>query len=276
MNKLLSANFARLKKSKAFWICMLLMFLSGVFFSFYYSKLTGNGYPVSLDNMFFNCMVYFGVFAASFISLFVGTEYSDGTIRNKLAVGHTRVAIYLSNAIVSAVACLFMGLSYMTASVMFGIPLVGSFRSDSRVVAFYLFLAVLLILAFSAIFTMLALLIQNKAVVAMVSLIGFFICFFAMGFINSMLSEPEVYPEYVYIDDEGNVVVEEEMPNPNYVPKEKRAFYEFLYDFLPTGQSMQIVNMNASRVWRLPLYSLLIIGMTNVGGVLFFGKKDLK
>ncbi|MGY3662454.1 MAG: hypothetical protein ACXAHE_00930 [Roseburia sp. 1XD42-69] len=40
--------------------------------------------------------------------MFLGTDYSDGTIRNKLTVGHTRTNIYLANLIVTFAAGLLI------------------------------------------------------------------------------------------------------------------------------------------------------------------------
>ena len=53
-----------------------------------------------------------GLVAAILTSMFIGSEYSDGTIRNKLVVGHSRMRIYLANLIVCSVACvlIFFGL----------------------------------------------------------------------------------------------------------------------------------------------------------------------
>ena len=45
---------------------------------------------------------------AVFVSLFFGTEYSDGTLRNKLIGGYTRGQIYVSQFIVNAAAFIFL------------------------------------------------------------------------------------------------------------------------------------------------------------------------
>lgn len=55
-----------------------------------------SGYPTALDDRFFAYSFFIGILSAIFCSLFTGTEYSDGTIRNKIVVGHSRISIYLS------------------------------------------------------------------------------------------------------------------------------------------------------------------------------------
>ena len=106
MTKLLSANFFRLKKNKCFWVCMIFMLAAGVFFPVMrYVDMQKSGTVNTLDNGFFACALFIGVLASVFCSLFIGTEYSDGTIRNKVVVGQKRSAIYLSNLITWAWAC---------------------------------------------------------------------------------------------------------------------------------------------------------------------------
>lgn len=39
------------------------------------------------------------------MSMFQGTEYSGGTIRNKLVVGHERYQVYLAALIVNGALC---------------------------------------------------------------------------------------------------------------------------------------------------------------------------
>ena len=50
-----------------------------------------------IDNGFFGCALFIGIVMAVFCSLFIGTEYSEGTIRNKIIIGQKRGAVYLSN-----------------------------------------------------------------------------------------------------------------------------------------------------------------------------------
>ena len=100
MSKLLSVNFARLKQNKAFWISMVITFLFGGYAPFAnYMQMQDMNFEYTLEMGFFNYSVLAFILLSIFVSLFLGTEYSDGTIRNKIVVGHTRIHIYLSSFI---------------------------------------------------------------------------------------------------------------------------------------------------------------------------------
>ena len=108
MRKLLSANFSRLWKSKTFWFLLTALFALCLALSldkiWQVRSLLAAGYARAIDKRLFSEAPYIGAFQAVFISFFLGTEYSDGTIRNKLVVGHQRGHIFLSNFIVCLAA----------------------------------------------------------------------------------------------------------------------------------------------------------------------------
>ena len=88
MNKLLSANFFRLKKNKCLWGSLAFMFIVGLAFPLLrYKDMKQSGYINNLDNGFFARALFIGIILAVFCSLFIGTEHNDGTIRNKIIVG---------------------------------------------------------------------------------------------------------------------------------------------------------------------------------------------
>ena len=126
MSKLLRAGFARLKKDKVFWIGIIFMVVVGLFIPVRnYIDTLESGYESTFDSYFFGFSLFTGVIAAVFVSLFVGKEYSDGTMRNKIVVGHTRSAIYLSNLVVNIVAALITHLAFLLAVSVVGIPCLG-------------------------------------------------------------------------------------------------------------------------------------------------------
>lgn len=276
MNRLLSAGFAHMKKDKVFWICAGFLFaLGGVTAFMNYQDQLKYGVQVPLDGIFFYFTVFNGILSAVFCSLFIGTEYSDGTIRNKLVVGHSRNAIYLSNFILSAASGLLMNLAFIIAVSAAGIPLLGFFQTDICIVMLFLLGSIMMSLAFSSIFTTLSMLNQNKAVVAVICIVGVVVLFIAAMYIQNRLRAPEFYEGYTFIDLQGNSS-SEPVANPRYLRGTARAVYQFFLDFLPTGQAIQFVDMSGRHLWLMPLYSMLITVVTTVGGLFFFRKKDLK
>ena len=107
MRKLMRANFYRLWKSRVFWICVAASFLISAAF------LLAKQYPSqempSLDEMYLQIFPMLPLIHGVFAGLFLGTEYQDGTLRNKVTVGHTRGEIYLSFLAV----CLCAGLGIL-------------------------------------------------------------------------------------------------------------------------------------------------------------------
>lgn len=276
MSKVLAANWMRLKKDKIFWIGMIFMAAAGIFFPIMkYTDMKESGVVNTLDNAFFSCALFIGILSAVFASLFIGTEYSDGTMRNKIVVGQKRLAIYFANLIVCAAAGLLMCIVFFCFHLAVGIPLLGTFTVNIRLILFLTAAVMLLSLAFSSLFTMIAMLSQNKAMVAVICILTAFLMLIAATYINGRLSEPESYPGYAYntADQEGEAV---EMENPNYLEGTEREVYQFLLDFLPGGQAVQCATMEVLHPYRLPVYSLLIIAGTTAAGAYWFSKKDLK
>ena len=54
------------------------------------------------------------------------------------------------------------------------------------------------------------------------------------------------------------------------------AFWQFLLDLLPTGQSLQVSRLDTPNLWRLPLLSLGVAAASTGAGLVLFHKKDLK
>ena len=64
--------------------------------------------------------------------------------------------------------------------------------------------------------------------------------------------------------------------NPNYLTGTKRQIYEFLQDFTPGGQALQLAGLQAEHPAQLALYSGMILLLTTCCGILVFRRKDLK
>lgn len=275
MSKLLSANFLRLRHSRLFWAGMLLMFLFGLLpVLSQYNMHVRYGYDTVLDSTLFSYTILIGLVTAIFTSLFVGTDYSDGTIRNKLIVGHTRIAIYLANLVTTGVAALLFCLSCLVSTLALGLPLLGAPVAGLQTLCPLLFGSLLLALAFAAIYTMVGMVCSNKAAVAVICLVALMLLMIGSSWVVAMLTEPEFYENYTLTDGEMEVI--ENVRNPRYPTGVWRDVLKFLNDFLPTGQSMQYSQTQVAHPWLMALWSFLIALGATLAGALMFRRKDIQ
>lgn len=279
MSKLLRANFARLWKSKVFRLGMLFMFgVALCVVSEMYKNMSIPDSRIHGDSMLFNGCMYIPIVAAAFIGLFIGGEYSDGTIRNKLIVGHTRNEVYFSNFIVSAAALIMMHLAYIITIICLGFTIVGNVENTFGTLIFIFLISVTTLIAFNAIFLFISMMISSKSNGSVAGLLVSLVLFFAALLIASSLHEPEYYDAYTikYTDESGEVIEETQERTKNYYYLEgtKREIYEFLYEFLPGCQMFRIANQEDVS-GKLAVCSMVIIVSVTAGGIILFNKKDL-
>lgn len=94
MSKIFFAELRRLLHFRLFYLECAIVILWSMLFS----------QPPVIDSFLFYIMMVVGAFSAICASQFIGTEYSCGTIRSKLATGHTRTGIYFAQLILQALA----------------------------------------------------------------------------------------------------------------------------------------------------------------------------
>lgn len=285
MSQLLRANFSRLWKSGIFRLCVLFSIgLSGFMVIMRYVDIQkhleeyaelGIEYS-SADGLMFIGALYLLFAAAVLVGIFVGTEYADGTIRNKLVVGHNRPTIYLSNLIVCAVANEIVLLSHIAAVWIFGKLLLTVEMSVKEILSFVL-LEFLSFLALTAVFVLFAMLIQSKAASSVTVLILSIILLFATLTIQNKLDAPEYYEGYTYTNEEtGEVIEREREKNPDYLTGTKRQVYVFLNDFLPSSQIYQVAMQKSDHAGQMAGYAGLLFLVSTGAGIIVFRKKDLK
>lgn len=282
MINLLSAGFSRLFKNRTFYICVIVMALYGAL-----EALTSITYPEEfadhLDDIFFEYCSLIPVLMSVFCAMFIGTEYSDGTMRNKIITGHKRAAIYMSNFIISAAAGLMMYAAYMITCLGLGIPKLGVFVGETGMIFVRIGCSLTLLLALTGIFTLIALMIKSKSASAVVSILLAFALLLGAAILYSLLSEPEFYRDYdfqsVYYEGEEEIFIPSEepelVPNPFYVDGVQRQIYQFIIDFTPGGQVIEIASGNMSAPLLLAGYSMLIAVGTTGAGLIIFNRKNL-
>ena len=286
MSKLLRSNFARLWKSRIFWLGMLFSAGLSIFFILmrYIDIEQHQEIYANLDESYKNAdeLIFMGgiiiIFAAAvFIGIFVGTEYSDGTLRNKLIIGHSRSSIYISNLIVCTTAGIIMHLTYIITTILLGNLLLEDSTLTFKKILLLTLMGTAAMIAASSLLVMISMLIHSKSAGAVAILIATMVMFFASMTIFQRLSTPEYNDAYSYIDeDTGKPVVVEKEKNTNYLTGTKRKVYEFLNDFIPTSQFYKSALLDSSKLDITLIYDGIIILITTTAGIAVFRRKNLK
>lgn len=275
MRKLLRANFARLKRDKVFWGGSIFLILFCVLICvIQYRTMKQIEAQFFLDNFVFGSFQLIGVILSVFISLFVGTEYSDGTIRNKIIVGRSRTGIYLANTITCSLGAVMSTLLSILVTMILGIPMFGFFKNELSYMLLMLLVYLVAVAAYASIYNLISMLIPNKAYAAVVNVLLAFIFLFLAVYLYQRLAAPELVQQGTLM--ENGEIVFDMLPNPSYLTGKKREVFQFFFDFLPGGQAMQVASMEAVHPVRMIVYSVVIAVVTNTAGIFFFRKKDLK
>lgn len=272
MSRLISAGFQRLFKSLCFKIY--LIFSAG--YNLTWIILHPDKYPI--DTVAFSGPMLITFAAAVFTAMFIGREYSDGAIRNKLAVGHKRIVIYISNLIVCAAANAIALAAYFIVTFGIGIPAAGIDMplSSAAVLSLCAFIA---LTAVSAVFLFISMLFSGKATATAILIFSALFMITVSSYIQSRLNEPEYYGGMeLVMSEEGEFKFQEseKTKNPDYLTGDTRKVYEFFNDFLPFSQLYRIAE---NQLISLPLsaaYDAVVIVLFTGSGILLFAKKDIK
>ncbi|MBP3635650.1 MAG: ABC transporter permease subunit [Bacilli bacterium] len=274
MIKLLNAGFTRLRKNKLFWLLTIFSIGLALFMIYtQYSDMKKYGEVIEVYQLMLNYSTIIGIVIAIFTSLFLGVEYSDGAIRNKISIGHKRTNIYLSNLIITIITSLFSYILFMIVIAIVGIPLFGTITIPISTLLKLIWCIFVTIIAYCSIFTFIAMMISNKTITAIVSIIlvfGLMMC--ALTSLN-ILSAQEYIQAGAFVDGEMQFKKEK---NPRYPSEEERKVHQTLLDINPAGQVFQLAGRSAPNLKVLPLYSLGIIVVFTGAGLVLFKKKELK
>ena len=278
MSKLLRANMVRLWKNKVFWLGLLLLTALGAV-----QRITMRMDIEThhLEETFWIAALLIGIVLAVFISLFVGTEFEDGTIRNKIVLGHTRSEIYFANVTACIIAGWLMCLGCLISSLLVGIPLLGFFHTEISTILLEGICVFALSAAYTAIYCFITMMGLNRAITAVICILLSFLLLFSGTVVSNRLEQDEYY----YIPDASLGIGgiddgqdSEWIHNPDYLEGTERRIYETIFDILPGGQSLQLSGMSdeGGRFTVMLLASLGWVIISSSCGVVIFKKRDLK
>ncbi len=270
MTNLLRANFYRLRRSRALWLCMGAAFALTALFLLRSSVAEGSA---TLDAQLMQVFPFLPVFHAAFVSLYLGVEYQDGTLRNKLIAGHTRGRVYAAYLVAAVAGCFAIALAWLLAAAV-GIAKLGWFAAPAGALGLAAAVILLLTAAEAAILTLVALLLPNRAASAVSSILLMFGLIALGSVIYNALSEPELASAAVRTVN--SFEIGEPLSNPSYVSGALRSVYQFAVDALPTGQASLLANQELARPVLSLCASAALTLLISAAGIALFRRKNLK
>lgn len=276
MNKLLTANFARLRKNQVFILSVIFMVVIGILFPLVtYQEMLELNIIYHLQERAFWYPVFLGVILAIFCGLFLGTDNSDNTIRNKIIVGHTRNNIYFSNLITCMIVGVILCITHTIIIICVGTPLLGFYTMEIGDVIGYSVAIITMSFSFASIYTFVSMNCQSKATIAVVCLMLWFCLLFVSLYVQNKLMEPEMVEGSVVLSSINGQSVDM-VKNPDYISGKTRDVFTFLSEFLPSGQAILFMRCEATRWGHIIIYNIVTSSVLSVLGMFFFRHKDLR
>jgi len=276
MLRLLPVVFRRMFKSPVYWICVALMLMNMLYTignNYYYSNLWDLN--LTPDGTLFSGSILHSYLSAVFICLFIGLEYKNKTIRNKIIVGHSKMAIYVSNVIVCSVGTLLMHLIPLFVNATLGVVLLGEYEHPEMNMI-YILCSLFSVVAKTAIVVFFAMLITSRSFSLIVVVSMVYLLISAGLRIESTLSAPEVYVFDVMDENLESTGETYEEVNSDYVDGTQRKVLEFIAAPIPYVQEFRFGSLELpDNLATYPIYSLCVTILTTCGGILIFNRKDI-
>ena len=230
MLKLLRANFRLLIRFKLFYIAFLLNTALSILVSHMYGVMNQD-----IARAVF--VIFEPMMCSAFIALFIGREHSSGTLRNKIAYGHTKTKVYLSYLITCIPAVLVI---IVPGLIIFGVSQKDFFSVYNTGLPILMFFGfVFAEIAICSLCVAVAFNVSVRAVSVVICVFMVLVGYFTASMIEDMLRERPTTYEYVYGKGDYEIIDAIEVPNPHYIEGTNRIILCEVLDFIPHGQINQ-------------------------------------
>lgn len=277
MNNLIRVAWHRMVRDRLFYFAIAITMALTAYVIFDNGPTTAQwaaaGEDYELEDCYFNLFPLLGMIFGAYVSLFLGTEHSDGILRNKVIAGNSKAGVYLSLFLVAAAGCLILTAAALLAG-MTGLIYFDGFAFGWRMYFLYVLTACCTAITLAAIYTIISMLTSNKAQGAVIALVLWFILLFAGSAVVNLLSAPEMTADYSLI--EGAWVEGAPYPNPDYVTGIRRIVLEIFSYLNPVCIQIRMSDSCLLHPVAAILSSLGMSIAALLAGCTAFTKKDLK
>ncbi|MCI8652043.1 MAG: ABC transporter permease subunit [Oscillospiraceae bacterium] len=278
MRELMKADRYRLKRDKVFWVCLLALLCVAVAMMYTGSgqcrALVKEGYSANLEQFCFRLSLAVELCMGVFTGLFLGTDHSEGALRNRLMVGHSREKVYLAALCLTMTAALCFTAAWLVGGGALALPNRDLWQMGGGQTALFLLVAISSALSLASILTVVGMLTEKKSAAAVSTILLVLFLILLSTWLHSRLQEPEL--ETGLIMTAQGMQWGEPTPNPRYVGGALRQAYTLLLNVLPTGQAVLLTEMAVSRPLLNIGSSAAVTAVTTLLGIFLFRKKELK
>lgn len=257
MGRLLRADLARLKKSRLFLICL---FIQAVFTLFVI--IVKFPAPFILEDILVSNGLISLLLSSVCAPAFIYTDIGDGTVRNKIITGHSRISIYTARFLGAAVGT---GVITIAPAVLVLLPAIalGWLGTSPAVLLIRVIISLAANFAMCGICSAVVQMFRSSGMVASV------VIAFAMFLISDIALLKVEFPEETY---------ETELEQALFTSDEDtRWVWKGLYDILPTSHFFRgMLKEPVGTCAVLPAYSLAAAGAAWCLGTALFVKEDIK
>lgn len=272
MHKLVVANLYRAWRGKLFLTALAIMLVTALI-TVLDARHIGPVDPFFTTYLLIVGSVILPLIMTIWVAVFIGTDYSDGTVRNKVIAGHTRWRIYGADLVACLAVVGLLYAAYLVTAVGLARLSVPGFKLTALwhgriggqllLISFGLF-------NYTALFVGLCMVLSNRTAATAAVIFMFLIMLVGGGMAAMKLAEPAFD---ISISDSGKQV---RRKNRSYLGGRKRQIVQTVTDMTPIGQTVRIFNPGSSNLVVLVLYDVLIIsGATALGGSAF-RRRDLR
>lgn len=132
----------------------------------------------------------------------------------------------------------------------------------------------LIIIAYCSVFHFITMICSEITIATTISIlifIGMFILESSLGYI----ANNRKYITNSHWENGIEQIISQE-PNPNYPGDEKVKLAKTIILFIPQGQASKLANRDTEDLYQMPIYSIILISIINIGGIYLFLRKELK
>lgn len=184
--------------------------------------------------------------------------------------------IYLSNLIISTITAIVCQTIYILIIILFGRPIFGNLHMSTYQFVITMINTILIMILYTSIFNMITMLCSEITISTVVCMLLFITMFVIEGAFSTAIYTPK-YIENVYVDKNGEEhISKSDEINPNYPGEFKIMVAKIICFSIPVGQASELQNIKSEYLEVLPIYSIIIICITNISGIYIFIRKELK